>query len=68
VNGFLVDSIEEAIAAVHQVEQLDRSRVRSHFEVCFSVSRQAEDYEQLYRHLIQARRCQSPAHRLSVHA
>jgi glycosyltransferase involved in cell wall biosynthesis len=68
VNGFLVDSIEDAIAAVHQVEQLDRSRVRSHFEVCFSVSRQAEDYEQLYRHLIQARRCQSPAHRLSVHA
>ena len=68
VNGFLVASIEEAIAAVGQLEQLDRSRVRSHFEVCFSVSRQAEDYEQLYRHLIQARRCHSPAHRTPVHA
>lgn len=68
VNGFLVESIEEAIAAVRQVEQLDRSRVRSHFEVCFSVGRQAEDYEQLYRHLIQARRSHSPAHRTSVHA
>jgi glycosyltransferase involved in cell wall biosynthesis len=68
VNGFLVESIEGAIAAVRQVEQLDRSRVRSHFEVCFSVGRQAEDYEQLYRHLIQARRSHSPAHRMSVHA
>ena len=68
VNGFLVESIEGAIAAVRQVEQLDRSRVRSHFEVCFSVGRQAEDYEQLYRHLIQARRSHSPANRMSVHA
>ncbi|WP_216900846.1 glycosyltransferase family 4 protein [Synechococcus sp. CCY 9618] len=68
VNGFLVTSIEEATAAVHRLEQLERSRVRSHFEVCFSVSRQAEDYEQLYRHLIQARRCQSPAHRSPVYA
>lgn len=68
VNGFLVTSIEEAIATVGRLEQLDRSRVRSHFEVCFSVSRQAEDYEQLYRHQIQARRCQSPAHRTPVHA
>jgi glycosyltransferase involved in cell wall biosynthesis len=68
VNGFLVASIEEAITAVGQLEQLDRSRVRSHFEVCFSVSRQAEDYEQLYRHQIQARRCHSPAHRTPVHA
>ncbi|MCT0225527.1 glycosyltransferase family 4 protein [Synechococcus sp. CS-1328] len=68
VNGFLVASIEEAIAAVRRLEQLDRSRVRSHFEVCFSVTRQAEDYEQLYRHLIQARRSLSPAHRTAVYA
>jgi glycosyltransferase involved in cell wall biosynthesis len=68
VNGYLVDSIAEAITAVGQLEQLDRARVRSHFEVCFSVTRQAEDYEQLYRHLIQARRCLSPAHRTPVHA
>jgi glycosyltransferase involved in cell wall biosynthesis len=68
VNGFLVASIEEATAAVRKLEKLDRSRVRSHFEVRFSVSRQAEDYEQLYRHLIQARRSHSPAHRSPVYA
>ncbi|MCP9895565.1 hypothetical protein KBZ20_17530 [Vulcanococcus limneticus Candia 3F8] len=61
-------SIEEAIAAVGRLEQLDRSRVRSHFEVRFSVTRQAEDYEQLYRHLIQARRSFSPAPRTGVYA
>lgn len=68
VNGFLVASIEEATAAVRRLELVDRSRVRSHFEVRFSVSRQAEDYEQLYRHLIQARRSHSPAHRSPVYA
>jgi len=68
INGFLVTSIEEAITAVRRLEELDRSRIRSHFEVCFSVSRQAEDYEQLYRHLIQARRSHSPDHRTPVYA
>jgi glycosyltransferase involved in cell wall biosynthesis len=63
VNGYLVESIEEATAAVHLLNRLDRYRVRSNFEVRFSASRQAEDYEQLYRHLIQAGRSNSPAHR-----
>jgi glycosyltransferase involved in cell wall biosynthesis len=68
VNGYLVESIAEATAAVGQVERMDRARVRSNFEVRFSVTRQAEEYEQLYRHLIQARRCQCPASRAPVHA
>jgi glycosyltransferase involved in cell wall biosynthesis len=68
VNGCLVETIAEATAAVNRIERLDRSRVRSHFEVRFSVTRQAEDYEQLYRHLIQAHRCQCPGRRSPVHA
>lgn len=68
VNGCLVETIAEAAAAVNRIERLDRSRVRSHFEVRFSVTRQAEDYEQLYRHLIQAHRCQCPGRRSPVHA
>jgi glycosyltransferase involved in cell wall biosynthesis len=68
VNGYLVESIAEATAAVDRIEQIDRSRVRSHFEVRFSVTRQAEEYEQLYRHLIQAHRCQCQASRSPVHA
>jgi glycosyltransferase involved in cell wall biosynthesis len=63
VNGYLVESIEEATAAVHQLDRLDRCRVRSNFEVRFSATRQAEDYEQLYRHLIQAGRSDATAHR-----
>jgi glycosyltransferase involved in cell wall biosynthesis len=56
VNGFLVESIEEAVAAVGRVDRLDRGRVRANFEVRFSAARQAREYERLYRHLIQARR------------
>jgi glycosyltransferase involved in cell wall biosynthesis len=56
INGFLVDSIEEAVAAVRRVDSLDRARVRANFEVRFSATRQAREYEQLYGHLIQARR------------
>ncbi|MEI6616327.1 MAG: glycosyltransferase family 4 protein [Cyanobium sp. ELA507] len=56
INGWLVESIAEAVAAVAAIEKLDRSRVRAHFEVRFTAARQAEEYEQLYRHLIQAHR------------
>ncbi|MEB3265459.1 MAG: glycosyltransferase family 4 protein [Cyanobacteriota bacterium] len=56
VNGTLVESIDEAVAAVNRVRGLDRARVRANFEMRFSAARQAEDYERLYRHLIQARR------------
>jgi glycosyltransferase involved in cell wall biosynthesis len=56
VNGALVTSIEEAVAAVRRIDRLERSGVRTDFETRFSSARQAEDYEQLYRHLIQARR------------
>jgi len=52
VNGVLVDSIAEAVAAVRQLDQLDREAVRHDFELRFSVSRQAEQYEQLYRRQI----------------
>ena len=52
LNGVLVDSIAEAVAAVRQLDRLDRRAVRHDFEQRFSVTRQAEQYEQLYRHLI----------------
>jgi glycosyltransferase involved in cell wall biosynthesis len=68
INGFLVDSIEQAVAAVHRIDGLDRARVRANFEVRFSAARQAEEYEQLYRHLIQARRSQRQAVVPMLHA
>jgi glycosyltransferase involved in cell wall biosynthesis len=68
VNGFLVESLQEAVAAVHRVHSLERARVRANFEVRFSVARQAKEYEQLYSHLIQARRSSSKVFVPMLHA
>ena len=54
VNGVLVDSIAEAVDAVRQLDRLDRQAIRHDFEQRFGVTRQAEQYEQLYRRLIEA--------------
>jgi glycosyltransferase involved in cell wall biosynthesis len=68
VNGTLVASIDEAIKAVRHIEGLDRERIRANFEVRFSAARQAEDYEHLYHHLIQARRSEVEAVVPRLHA
>ncbi len=66
VNGWLVETLEAAVAAVHAIERLDRSLVRADFERRFCVSRQALAYERLYGQLLEessARRadgCRSP--------
>jgi glycosyltransferase involved in cell wall biosynthesis len=52
LNGVLVDSVAEAVAAVRQLDRLDRQAVRLDFEQRFSVTRQAEQYEQLYHRMI----------------
>jgi glycosyltransferase involved in cell wall biosynthesis len=43
VNGFVVESIEEAAEAVSQVQYLDRTRCRRSFEERFSSARMAAD-------------------------
>ena len=54
-NGFIVDSIDAAVAAVHRVPDLDRARVRESFEQRFSVERMTHDYLEIYRRLLQRR-------------
>ncbi len=49
VTGFVVETIEEAVAAVPLAAKLDRAAVRRHFEKRFSVERMARDYVALYR-------------------
>ena len=51
VTGFIVDSIEEAVAAVHEAPRLDRAQVRRRFEERFSAARMARDYLSVYRSL-----------------
>nr|WP_202408096.1 glycosyltransferase family 4 protein [Novosphingobium silvae] len=48
VNGFIVDTPEEAVEAVAKVGALDRAQVRRSVERRFSVRRMAEDYIALY--------------------
>jgi glycosyltransferase involved in cell wall biosynthesis len=52
VTGFIVDNVEEAIAACRRIDTLDRRRVRAQFEKRFTSHRMAEDYLALYRRLI----------------
>ena len=54
VTGIMVDTVDEAIAALPQVMALDRKKVRQRFEQRFTATRMAEDYIAVYRSLIDA--------------
>jgi glycosyltransferase involved in cell wall biosynthesis len=56
VTGFVVESEEEAVAAVHRLPELSRDTVRQTFERRFSARRMAENYLDVYAELIGARR------------
>lgn len=47
-SGFLVDSIDQAVQAVHATADLSRSAVRSSFEERFTARRMALDYLDLF--------------------
>src|SRR5262249_31907605 len=47
-TGFVVNSIEQAVAAVEQLETIDRRRCREVFEKLFSVERMTADYVSVY--------------------
>jgi glycosyltransferase involved in cell wall biosynthesis len=53
-SGFLVDSVDEAVAAVKAVHNLPRPRVRAAFAQRFTAERMARDYLRLYARLIAA--------------
>ena len=52
LSGFLVGTVDEAIAAVAKVKGLDRATVRREAERRFSVERMAEQYLALYRQIL----------------
>ncbi|CCV13995.1 glycosyltransferase family 4 protein [Mesorhizobium sp. STM 4661] len=52
VTGFIVDSIEDAVASVPDLLRLDRRKVRAVFEKRFSATRMARDYVAAYERLI----------------
>jgi glycosyltransferase involved in cell wall biosynthesis len=50
-SGFLVDSIDAAVAKLPALKALDRIQVRRRFEARFAASRMAQDYLGVYRAL-----------------
>ena len=52
VSGFIVETVDEAAAAVARLDALDRARVRAAFERRFTVERMARDYVKIYRDLL----------------
>ncbi|MBW5440797.1 glycosyltransferase family 4 protein [Bradyrhizobium canariense] len=54
VTGFIVDSEEEAIRALNNLDRIDRRKVRTRFEQRFTAERMAREYERHYRKLLQA--------------
>ena len=56
VSGRIVDSIEDALAAVDQVIKMDRRGVREYFEERFAVRRMAKDYVRLFEELVDGHR------------
>jgi glycosyltransferase involved in cell wall biosynthesis len=51
VTGFVVESEAEAVQAIGRLGELDRRRVRTHFEQRFTAKRMAEEYLGIYRML-----------------
>lgn len=51
VTGFVVETIEDAVATMPALLQLDRRRIRGVFEKRFSADRMARDYIAAYSRL-----------------
>ena len=52
VTGFLVDSFDEAVAAIGRLDEIDRKACRRAVEQRFTVDRMADEYLALYRHIL----------------
>jgi glycosyltransferase involved in cell wall biosynthesis len=54
VTGRIVETVEEAVAALPDVISFDRARVRRRFEERFTSSRMAKEYLNVYRSLLKS--------------
>ncbi len=52
VTGFLVNSFDEAVAAIDRIGEIDRAACRRAVEQRFTVERMADRYLNLYRQLL----------------
>ena len=54
VNGFIVSNVDEAIAAVARLHEIDRRTCRATFDARFTVERMTDQYVALYTKLLKA--------------
>ena len=52
VTGFIVDNLDDAIAATQETDRIDRATCRAVFERRFSATRMARDYVRVYEKVI----------------
>ena len=52
VNGYLVDSVADAVAAIDRAAELDRAAIRQTVIERFSVERMADAYLALYARIL----------------
>jgi glycosyltransferase involved in cell wall biosynthesis len=53
VTGYVVEDVEGAVAAIGELDALDRAAVRRRFERRFTAAHMADGYERIYRNLIE---------------
>jgi glycosyltransferase involved in cell wall biosynthesis len=51
-TGFIADTVDDLVAAVQRIDQLDRAACRQHVAAHFTVERMVDGYEALYRRLV----------------
>jgi len=51
-TGFMVDTFDEMVAALHGADRISPDACRARVEAQFSASRMAREYEELYRRVL----------------
>ncbi|MCS6874573.1 MAG: glycosyltransferase family 4 protein [Acidobacteriota bacterium] len=51
-TGFIVETIDEAVRAVEEVDKLDRRKIRQHVEKNFSAERMLDGYIKVYKEVV----------------
>ena len=65
VTGFIVSDEVAAVAAVQRAVTLNRTLIRTRFEVRFSAQRMVEEYVSIYHRLIAATKIPRALHKVS---
>ena len=55
-TGYLVNSVEEAVAAVGKVEQIERGKCRKRVEENFTIEKMVDGYEEVYAKIFELER------------